>query len=1082
MGKKAGIKVTEAKRRRGPLARALAAVRLISRRRRDAKRDYELVATSGLFDPDYYVRHNRDLGSRHRDLLKHYLERGWREGRNPGPQFDTGWYVDRYADVRKAAINPLLHYIRYGLSEGRFPRKPDLEPSATSVLGPYESWLAVNALSSRDIAELRARLGKRMDRLPRISVVMPVFNSDLRLLEEAVSSVENQIYDHWELCLIDDGSSAADLPPLLERLATSNSRIRVMRLQSNSGISVAANAAVDMANGDVLVFLDHDDLLSRDCLAELAIYYADHPDADIVYSDDDKIDPTGWRYAPQFKPDWSPTLLLSWMYVGHVFSVRAELFRSIGGFRSQFDGCQDYDFALRAAEAARHVGHIPKVLYHWRAVEGSTATGSGAKPKSIERGLQAVQDAVQRRSIHGANAFHPPWASERDAGYFDLHFPDEGASVTIIVHAADGASRLRECLAALAKTSYRNYEVLVIASDDEQAEAVEEIGGGPPARLVRIGSNGTFTGAEARSEAVRHCSSEYLLFLDSEAEVTNASWLSQMVGYGSFDNVAAVGARICSEDGNLLHAGLVHGYADGLMGPAFAGLPSHDPGYLALAWTSRECSGVKGSCLLTRRDVFERLGGFDGRHFPEVYFDADYCLRALKSGLTCIYCASAEVRVRRPSCHSGKSFEESAQFRRLHENSRDRWYNPNLSLDNERFDIDAVRPETTTDAPVRLVIATHNLNNEGAPGTLLELVVGLAARKLVDPYVVSPSDGPLRREYEKQGIGVFILDHLLRGVYDRHTQAVAFDGLGMLFKALGAEVVLANTLHTYWAVKGAKMGGVPSIWAQHESEPWETYFDYLPQTLRAAAYEAFSDAYRVIYVAEATRRAWSPVETRRNFKLIRHAIPPEKLALETARWSRERAREQLGVAPDSYLLSVVGAVCRRKGQRDLAEAFLALPADLRSKTHVYIVGAIAEPDYAAELKNLAAGSSRVLLTGHVEDPFLYYAASDVSICTSRIESAPRVLLEAMACALPIITTPVFGIPEIVEESVNALFYDPGNTSGLATAIERLLRDEALRSELACNSQKVLAGQPGFSRMVELYGSVIRQAVNLKLSD
>ena len=932
--------------------------------------------------------------------------------------------------------------------------------------------------------ELRERLDERSARLPRISLVTPVYNTDENLLIELVKSVTAQVYDGWELCMVNDGSDAPHLVPLLDQLVNADSRIKVRHLARNGGISVATNAAVEMATGEVVAFLDHDDLLAPHCMAELALYYADNPDADMVYSDDDKIDRNGRRYAPQFKPDWSPTLLLSWMYFSHVFSVRKDLFTRIGGFRSQFDGCQDYDFALRASEIASHIGHVPKVLYHWRATEDSTARAGDAKPESLTRSLMAVREALERRGISGATAFHPDWAQRANIGMFDLLFQDEGPTVTVVIPTKDNSEQIRSCLLALRKTSYRNFEVLLVDSsrNDETFALLDSIDGTNNVRVARIAPE-TDASADVRNEAARQCSSDYLLFLDSDLEALEEHWLSQMMGYAQLPGVGVVGARLYAADGTLEHAGIICGAAGGLR-QAFRGLRRRDSGYLGLAKNSRECSAVEGSCLLTPRRLFQSLAGFDAASFPQSYYDVDFCLRVVKAGGTCIYCASAELNHHNVTRGSWKGAElaEGSRFRHRHASWVDPYYNPNLSFESERYEVNAVRGETVCKRPVRVVAVTHNLNWEGAPSTMLDLLVGLADRGLVEPLVLSPADGPLRLEYETAGIQVIVRDDVMDGARNTATQRAAFAEVASVFSGLGAEVVLANTLQTYWAIKGATFAGVPSIWAQHESEPWQTYFDYLPKKMRAAAYGAFAEAYRVFYVAEATRRAWRPLETRGNFRVVQHGIPKDRLACAVSRWTKEEARRQLDVSPDAHVLSVVGTVCRRKGQLDIVEVYRKLSPELRNKTIVFIAGSLGEALYGEELKEAIGGDSRSLvLTGFVEDPFAYYAASDILVCTSRIESAPRTLLEGMACGLPIITTPVFGIPEIVKENFNALFYEPGHIESLGVAIETLLGNDALRASFAENSLTVLASLPGFEKMVEQYGRAIRQAVNLKMA-
>lgn len=1084
-----------------------------------------MLPASGLFDKDFYLNRNPDVARKGEDPLDHYLRHGWREGRDPNPLFDTRWYLENYPDVAKSGLNPLLHYVRYGTRLRRNPgphfdasayldHHPDVARSGANPLSHYlrygigegrsapgvvgsfangrpllskfEQWLAVNELSDRDVAELRDRLQAKAGALPRISIVTPVYNTDEALLKELADCVLGQVYESWEWCLVNDGSPSPHVRPMLERLADSDCRIGVVHREQNGGISSATNAAVAMASGDVIAFVDHDDLITRDCLAEVALYYADNACADIVYSDDDKIDLDGRRYAPQFKPDWSPVLLLSRAYLSHVITVRKALFEALGGFRSQFDGSQDYDFILRAAEVARHVGHIPKILYHWRAVAGSTASGGDAKPLSIERGRLALGEALKRRGLTGARAIHPDWASAANVGMFEIAFPDDGPSVCLIVPTKNQGDLLKTCIGSLKKTTYRNFEILVVDNDSDDEETLsylEQLRALPAIRVVRIPSPVTgFNFAYLNNRAARETTADYLLFLNDDTKVIAADWLSKMVGYAQMKDVGVVGARLYFEDGSLQHAGIVHGYHEGLVGHAFRGCSPQDWGYLGFIRSAREYSGVTAACMLTKRALFEDLGGFDEEKFAVAYNDVDYCYRVVQSGRTCIYCPGAELWH-----YEGKTRgfvdnpEERQNFRQIYSSWQDRWYNPNLSLENERFEPEAVRPQTLRKDPVRTAVVSHNLNYEGAPIALLDVVIAMTEQKLIDPVVISPVDGPLRATYEAAGIRVIVLTGVFANVKDHAAQAVLVGSIGVLFRTLGVEVVLANTLRTYWSVLSANSEGIPSIWCQHESEPWETYFDYLPHDMRQAAYQAFNYPYRVLYVAEATRRLWRPLDKRGTFKIVRHGIPPSRLAQETRRWTKESARQELGIPADARVISVVGTVCRRKGQMDLANAYLKLEKRLQGNTFFFLAGNVAEQDYAGAIEEVVRdhNAGKFILTGEIDDPFLYYVASDVFACTSRVESAPRVIVEAMACGLPIVTTPVFGIPELVREHENSLFYEPGDSDALATALELLLSDDELRRKFADASPKVLAGQPSFAVMVEQYGRAVRQAVNLK---
>lgn len=951
-------------------------------------------------------------------------------------------------------------------------------------LTPYDAWIEANRPTAASRADLLAAMRSAGD-LPRLSIVTPVYNTPVVCLSAMVESVFGQVHEDWELCIADDASTEPETLAYLLALENRDPRVKITRRPKNGGISEATNSAAALASGDALVFVDHDDLITEDCLAEIALYYASHADADIVYSDDDKIDMQGRRYAPQFKPDWSPTLLLSYMYLSHTLSVRRSLFETLGGFRKAFDGSQDYDFALRAAEKTVHVGHIPRVLYHWRATPDSTATSGAAKPESFLAGQRAVQEALDRRGIKAA-AIHPDWARQTNVGMFALSFPDEGPSVTVIIPTFNQAGLLRDCLASLKPTTYANYDVLVVdnGSDDPDTLALlAEISERDNHRVARIPKiNGVFSFAALMNAAVEQATGELVLLLNDDTRVINPAWMSQMVGYQSLDGVGSVGARLYFEDGSIQHAGIVHGFNDGLVGHAFRGSQGHSWGYMGFVRTAREYSAVTAACVLTPRALFDAVGGFDAENFAVAYNDVDYGFRLVERGLRNIYCAEAELtHLESKSRGYHDNPREAANLRRLYGDWRDPWFNPNLSLDDESFTPSSRRLPMRANRPVRLIAVSHNLNAEGAPNTLFDLVAGLKASGTADPVVLAARDGPLRSAYEAIGVEVRLIVAPLPepGAFEEGVSR-----LRSLIEALGGEVVIANTLHMFFAVNAAVKAGVAAIWCQHESEPWETYFNFLAPDVRSHAYAAFAQAYRVTYVADATKRGWAAVQTRHTAQTIRHGVSPKRFAEETGRWSRSAAREALGVRQDEIVISLVGTVCRRKGQMDLVQALAGLASQSPRPIRAFLAGAHPERDYLTQLQEAIAAApadvaARITVTGPVDDMSVYYAGADIIACTSRIESAPRVLVEAMAFQRAIVTTPVFGIPELVEPGVNALFYEPGDIDALSRAILRLVNDEALREAMAATGPDVLASRPGYVEMIDQYTALVREAALLQ---
>ena len=946
----------------------------------------------------------------------------------------------------------------------------------------YAAWLRVNSFTEEAAAALRDALAMRAGALPSISVIMPAYNTPVGLLDRAIESVRNQVYEAWQLCIADDASSNSETVEALRRWALIDNRIKVIHLSENGNISLATNSAVLIASGDFLVFLDHDDELTPDALGEIALAISASPEADYLYSDDDKIDTWGQRFAPQFKPDWSPTLLLSYMYMGHVKVVRRTLFEELGGFRLGFEGSQDYDFALRATERARRVIHIPKVLYHWRVVPGSTAASGDAKAGSFEAGCRAVADALERRGIAG-EVVQPNWAVQARAGIFATRFPNQGPSVAIIIPIKNKVELLRDCLQSLKKTAYRNYEIVIVDNESDDPKALSYLAS-LPHRVLRIGNptGERFSFAHINNEAVRQLDVDYVLFLNNDTKLRAPEWLSQMVGYAQMEQVGAVGARLLFGDETVQHAGIVHGYYDGMAGPAFRNAPAHEQGYLGYGVVAREYSAVTAACLLTPRSLFLELGGFDATRFAVAYNDVDYCYRLVDAGWRCIYCPSAELfHFEGKSRGEGDNPREIAAFRQLYGQRIDPWYNPNLSLEDEHFRVQPYRAPSHAQriAPVRTVMVSHNLNHEGAPNSQFELAAGLKQSGIIDPIVLSPVDGPLRASYEKAGIPVRVVSN---PIADAHTAAVLdekLDGLGALFREVGAEVVYGNTLVTFWAIAAAERAGLPSLWNPRESEPWQTYFDHLAPELRQRAYACFAFPYRVIFVAHATRSGWAPLESRFNFTVIHNGLNLTRFETRFGETSREQARRSLGIEEDEVAVLLVGTVCERKGQLDLVRSLRKLTPSAAGRIRAFIVGDRAGPYSSALHKEVAtlpeALRQRIAVVQETGNIPVFYRAADIAICSSRIESYPRVVLESMACGLPLITTPVFGIREQVREGLNALLYEPGDINALATALSRLIDDDQLRHAMAASSQPVLGSLTSYSEMLARYGQIFREA-------
>ncbi len=475
---------------------------------------------------------------------------------------------------------------------------------------------------------------------PRFSIVTPVYETPARVLAKMLSSVRNQTFPDWELCLVDDASRGPRVARALAAAAAADPRIRVHRREANGGIVAASNDALGLARGEFVVLLDHDDELHPDALAAVDEALRGDPEADYLYTDEDKIGRWGRRSHPFHKPDWSPERMRTQMYTCHLSVLRRTLVEEVGGFDPEFEGSQDWDLVLKATERARSVLHVPRVLYHWRTLRGSTAGGGeAAKPWAFEAGARAVEAHCARIGLQ-ARVEHDP----ADSGVYHLR-PDlaDEPLVSIVIPTACRSRAVRgrqvvlveHCLRSIAEHStYGNYEVVCVVDEpapDGALGRLREIGG---ERLRIVPYDRPFNFSEKIDLGARESRGEHLLLLNDDIEVATPDWIERMVMYSGLEGVGAVGARLHTEDGRLQHVGV--GFEGGLPGHPYHGLPGDTRGYGNAVRVAGNCLAVTGACLMTPRALFEQVGGFDPE-FSVNYNDVDYCLKLRAAGRRVVY-------------------------------------------------------------------------------------------------------------------------------------------------------------------------------------------------------------------------------------------------------------------------------------------------------------------------------------------------------------------------------------------------------------------------------------------------------------
>ncbi len=464
-----------------------------------------------------------------------------------------------------------------------------------------------------------------MSRVPRFSIVVPVYNTPVGLLDKLVHSVHAQWYPHWELILVNDNSSLEHIRAFLDRL--SDPRIIVVHLVENKRIALATNEGLARASGDFIVFTDHDDELTPDCLYELA-RCVEREDPDFIYSDEDKIDEDGQYVQPFFKPAWSPDTMMSTMYTCHVSCVRRELVNELGGLRPKYDGCQDWDFILRVVEKTERIAHVPKVLYHWRIIPASVASSLDAKPHVIEASKRAREDAMVRRGLNGS--MEPV---EEIPGYFRAFYKLQGEPfVSIIIPSKNNHRMLKRCIHSIESiSSYRNFEIVVVdhgSTDPAALEFVESLRG--HARIKVLSYDKPFSYARINNFGMQVARGDLVVFLSDFVEVLVSDWLERMGGYAQLPHIGAVGAKLLYPGAEVVqHVGVVNLSCGPRFG--FSGLPSQSHGYFARAVLEYNWIAVSGACLMVERSKFERLGGFD-EDFRVGCQDVDLCFRLVEAG------------------------------------------------------------------------------------------------------------------------------------------------------------------------------------------------------------------------------------------------------------------------------------------------------------------------------------------------------------------------------------------------------------------------------------------------------------------
>lgn len=527
---------------------------------------------------------------------------------------------------------------------------------------------------------------------PLISLIMPVFNMNSLVLDKAIESVKNQLYANWELCIVDDASTNKETIDYLSNIK--DDKIKIKFLSQNLNISGASNQALDLAVGEYIGFLDHDDTLTIDALYEVVNSLNTYK-FDLVYSDEDKVTINEDYITPFYKPDFSPDLFLSQNYICHFTVINKTIIDQIGGFRVGFEGAQDYDLFLRAIEKANSIHHIPKILYHWRMIPGSTAQNFSEKSYADVAAMKALNEAALRQNIKAD--VHP---GSIPGTYFFQRKILSNPLVSIIIPFKDKPELITKCINSIInKSTYKNFEIIGVSNNSIEPstyKALDELTS-LDERIKFINYNIAFNYSKINNYAVTFAKGEHIIFLNNDIEIISQDWIEKLLEHSQRKEVGAVGGKLYYPNNLIQHAGVILGI-NGVAGHSHKYFKREDAGYFNRLAVIQNIAAVTGACLMVKRSLHEKLGGFDEENLPIAFNDVDFCLRLLEKGYFNVFTPYCEAyhyesisRGYEDSPEKVKRFQKEAKYLQIRHSmilsEGDPFYNINLTTSKENYDI-----------------------------------------------------------------------------------------------------------------------------------------------------------------------------------------------------------------------------------------------------------------------------------------------------------------------------------------------------------------------------------------------------------
>ena len=603
-------------------------------------------------------------------------------------------WVQYLKKIKPYNIKKGIRYLKhFGFKEFMIRLQERMEPEEV----PYGPWYEQYKPTEKELEMQRKRTFAHGI---TFSIVVPAYRTPELFLRQMIESVQNQTYGNWELCIANASPEDQKMAEVLKEYQLDDKRILVKELEVNAGIAQNTNAALEMATGDFVALLDHDDLLAPNALYEAALALEKDPMVDVLYTDEDKVNmELTEHFQPHLKPDFNLDLLRSNNYICHFFLARRTIVEKVGGFREEYNGAQGYDFIFRCTDEARKVFHIPEILYHWRTHQASTADNPASKMYAFEAGKKAIEAHLAKRGQKGEVSL------KKDLGFYRVKYPVDGNPlVSIIIPNKDQKDTLKKCIdSILEKTVYRNYEIVIVENNSTTEEIFtyyRELETGsenhPSVRVVTWNGTGGFNYSAINNFGVAQSKGEYCLFLNNDVEVLDGDWMEELLGNCQRPEVGITGVKLLYPDNTIQHAGTVIGIG-GVAGHMFVNMPASRSGYMHKASLQMNYSAVTAACMMMKRSVFDELYGFE-EQLAVAFNDVDLCLRTVKAGYLVVYNPYVVLYHYESKSRGTEDSEEKVRrFQGEIEFMRTRWedllkkgdpyYNKNLSLSKWNYSL-----------------------------------------------------------------------------------------------------------------------------------------------------------------------------------------------------------------------------------------------------------------------------------------------------------------------------------------------------------------------------------------------------------